>query len=183
MKAPAILGLGSVLIGLLVAACPYTAFASECEHGFLDDETVRNVGNIAVFRLVSAELDRTSAKAGRFKVFGKVEVIQTLRGNLGLKQISYSTDRQCGSRLDIGSYYAIFSPKAGETVEANSGNVVELGNSQDVAQASIKLIQLVMDDKVKFEDAFPRTYDRIDQEPVTPPCMEPKTRTSHPLIK
>lgn len=156
---------------LLIAMYCNMANACTCGYFSLDTAAVRNAQQVFIFRLVSAEIEeRTRTAIGYNEIIGRVEIVSQLRGvSNHVSELSFSTRRCCGTRLDVGGYFVAFLPTTGNRFEANNGNVVEIVPF-DLQDTQAK-INAVLAGKRRFEDVFSRdATDRTEQEPLIPPC-------------
>jgi len=158
------------LLLLLIAAYCNIAEACTCGFLYLDTAAVRSAQQIFVFRLVSAQI-KEGMRDGvrRDEVIAHIKIVSQLRGeSKHVNELSFSTQRCCGTRMDVGGYFVAFLPATGERFEANNGNVVEI-DPFDLENKQAK-ISAVLAGKMRFEDVFSRgDTDRTEQEPVPPP--------------
>jgi hypothetical protein len=163
---------------LLLLVAVYCNLAEACTCGYLslDTTAVRSAQQVFVFRLISARIDEgASIGMAHSKIIGRIEIIAEIRGSSDhVSELSFSTQRCCGTRLDVGGYFVAFLPQTGISFEANNGNVVEIGPAFDLPYTQAK-INAVLAGKRRFEDVFSREdTDRTEQEPVVaPPCPLP----------
>lgn len=163
---------------LLIAVCCNMAEACTCGYLSLDTSAVRSAQQIFVFRVVSAQIEE-GVRDGvpHDEIVARIKIISQLRGvSKHISELSFSTQRCCGSRLDVGGYFVAFLPATGKRFAANNGNVVEI-DPFDLQNKQGK-INAVLAGKLRFEDVFSRgDTDRTEQEPVPPPpCPLPKGR-------
>lgn len=163
---------------LLIAVCCNMAEACTCGYLSLDTTAVRSAQQIFVFRVVSAQIEE-DVRDGvpHDEIVARIKIISQLRGvSKHVSELSFSTQRCCGSRLDVGGYFVAFLPATGKRFAANNGNVVEI-DPFDLQNKQAK-INAVLAGKLRFEDVFSRgDTDRTEQEPVPPPpCPLPKGR-------
>lgn len=154
------------------------AEACTCGYLSLDTTAVRNAQQIFVFRVVSAQIEEgVRDDVPHDEIVARIKIISQLRGeSKHVSELSFSTQRCCGSRLDVGGYFVAFLPATGKRFAANNGNVVEI-DPFDLQNKQGK-INAVLAGKLRFEDVFSRgDTDRTEQEPVPPPpCPLPKGR-------
>lgn len=106
-------------------------------------------------------------------VRGKITVLSTIRGaRRQVDEIRFATSPCCGSRLDVGSVYALVTSNPQPVMVVNSGNLIELG--KDFTREKIlKDLDAVTSETKDVDEVFPRwVRDRLDQQPVQPPCRE-----------
>jgi len=161
---------------LLVAVYHNLAAACTCGFLFLDTAAARSAQQVFVFRLVSAEISGGTRNGADYnEIIGRIEIVSQLRGSSEhVGELSFSTQRCCGTRLDVGGYFVAFLPQTGKRFAANNGNVVEIDRF-DLQDTQVK-VNALLAGKTRFEDVFSKeATDRTEQEPVPPPpCPLPK---------
>lgn len=159
---------------ILIVAIIFSTAANACQCAFLpiNTQSVREAKNVFIFRLLSAELQNiNTADPLSGLVIGKIQVVETLRGSTNAKAIRYSTLYFCcGSRLDVGKYYAAFTSEVGMQLSANFGNLIEIGDmyvpKKDAFRAKI---ESVLTGNVKLAGAFSEhKLNRTAQIPFPP---------------
>jgi len=133
---------------------------------------VKSADHIFVFRLLSAEVDASHPKEIAWDVNGRIEYIESLRGNgKHFSNIHFSTlSFCCGARLDVGQFYIGFASGAGSTFDANTGNVLNAGSAG--YEALKGHVEQVMAGKAKFEDVI-SAFDQARTQQVPPPPTPP----------
>jgi hypothetical protein len=165
------LGLMRKFIAIVFAiALSGAAHACECAYPPLDTESVREAKNVFIFRLLSSELVRKGSDHPMSSiVVGKIEVVDTIRGTTKAKIIRYSTYQCCGTRLDVGKYYAAFASEVDTQLHGNGGNLLEVGEMYYPKQGSRAKIQAVLSGKRSLEKEFSEyALDRTQQVPRPP---------------
>jgi hypothetical protein len=155
---------------LLVAMYCSVVEACTCDFLYLDTAAVRSAQQVFVFRLVSARVEEhTRDGVAHDEIIARIKIVAQIRGvSEHVSELSFSTQRCCGTRLDVGGYFVAFLPQTGNRFAANNGNVVEV-DPFDLTNAQAK-INAVLAGKKRFEDVFSReATDRTEQEPVPPP--------------
>jgi len=154
----------------LAIALPGAANACQCAFPLLDTESVRDAKNIFIFRLLSAELQLDgSDQPLTTMVTGRIQVVDTIRGNTTAKTIRYSTHQCCGTRLDVGKYYAAFAPEPDSEFLGNNGNLLEVGETYYPKSGSRTKIESVISGRRSLEEAFSEyALDRTQQIPRPP---------------
>lgn len=166
---------------LLIAVCCNMAEACTCGFLSLDTAAVRSAQQIFVFRIVSAEVKDGMRDGVRHdKIIARIKIVSQIRGiSKHVSELSFSTQRCCGTRLDVGGYFVAFLPATGERFAANNGNVVEI-DPFDLQNKQAK-INAVLAGKMGFEDVFSRgETERTEQEPVHPPPCPLSSGTKSP---
>jgi len=157
---------------ILIAACCNMAEACTCGFLYLDTKAVRSAQQIFAFRVVSAQVkERVRDGVHHDEIIARIKIVSQVRGvSKHVSELSFSTQRCCGTRLDVGGYFMAFLPATGKRFAANNGNVVEI-NPFDLQNKQAK-INAVLAGKLRFEDVFSQgDTDRTEQEPVpSPPC-------------
>lgn len=157
---------------LLIAVYCNMANACKCGFLYLDTPAARSTQQIFIFRLVSAQVSASPPdRLGHSEVIARIKIVSQLRGvSNHVSELSFSTQRCCGTRLDVGGYFVAFLPPTGTRFAANNGNVVEI-DPFDLENKQAK-INAVLAGKLRFEDVFSRgDIDRTEQELVpAPPC-------------
>jgi len=153
---------------LYIFIFPHQAKSCTCEDSPLTTETARQAQHIFIFQLLSAKVGTDRDK--ELTIVGIVKNLDRLRGvGKPPKEIRFSTNKCCGTRLDVGGYFAAFLPNIGESFIANN-HVIEIGKEYTVKQ-SVELIRTILEGHKTLEDAFSREYlDRTEQFPAQPPC-------------
>jgi len=166
---------------LIFAMCCNMAEACTCGFLYLDTAAVRNAQQIFVFRLVSAQVKDGMRDGVRHdEIIARIDIVSQIRGtSKHVSELSFSTQRCCGTRLDVGGYFVAFLPTTGKRFAANNGNVVEI-DPFDLQNKQAK-IKAVLAGKMHFEDVFSRgDTDRTEQEPVPPPPCPLSKATKSP---
>jgi hypothetical protein len=165
------------LLLLLFALSFHMVQACTCKYLPLETASVRNAKQIFIFRLVDARVSNAKADVtADNETIGHIAVISQVRGaSKQVTELSFSTDRCCGARLDVGGYFVAFLPRTGRRFAANNGNIMQIGPMFTHPDTEAK-IRAVLSGGKKFEDVFSRAEtDRTEQEPVLPPCVKPGT--------
>ena len=161
------------VIMLLLSLASSACCASECLFHILDDDAVRRTEHVFVFRLLSAAIDQHAEKNEiLYQATGKIEVLESLRGNgKQFQNVRFTTFSLCGTRLDVGHMFLAFISGSGHAFDVSAENLFHIGSASDdslLAQA-----RKVVTGKIKFTD-FARTFasDRIREIPPPPtPCV------------
>ena len=159
-----------LIAAVLLLALSGAAYACQCAYPPLDTESVRGAKNVFIFRLLSSELvSKGSDQPLSTTVVGKIEVVDIIRGSAKAKAIRYSTYQCCGTRLDVGKYYAAFVSEVGPQLYGHSGNLLEVGEMYYPKQGSRAKIQAVLSGKRSLEKEFSEyALDRTQQVPRPP---------------
>ena len=159
------------LITIALALLGITANACTCPFVPLNTESARDAKQVFVFRLVDAALQREgSEQEVTTIVVGTIEVVADLRGTTNAKRIIYSTLWCCGTRLDVGKYYAAFISDNSEQFDAHSGNLLELGGYYAPGSNAGTKLRAVVAGQETLEKAFSEEKrDRTEQIPRPPP--------------
>lgn len=158
---------------LILVLSSGSAQACTCAYLPLETSTVRQAEHIFIFRLISAKVGADSIGSARHDdIIGHIQVVSQIRGaSKQVREISFSTERCCGARLDVGGYFVAFLPSLGKRVEVNNGNIVQLGPTSTHRDTEAQ-IRTVLAGAKNFEDVFSRRdTDRTEQEPVLAPCI------------
>ena len=155
---------------LIALAFSLPANACECAFPPLDTQSVREAKHVFIFRLLSAELQpKGSDQPLSTMVVGKIQVIDVLRGTTKATNIRFSTHQCCGTRLDVGKYYAAFTSEIGPELLGNSGNLIEVGAMYYPKSGAGAKIVAVLSGKKSLESVFSEyALDRTQQVPRPP---------------
>ncbi|NUO75919.1 MAG: hypothetical protein HOQ32_07885 [Lysobacter sp.] len=166
----------------LAFALPGIANACQCAFPPLDTESVREAKSIFIFRLLSAELQPTGSNQPlSTMITGKIQVVDTIRGSAEAKTIRYSTHQCCGTRLDVGKYYAAFTPGPSRELLGNSGNLLEVGEMYYPKSGSRAKIESVISGGRTLEKVFSEyALDRTQQIPRPPAPYCPSSEKRAP---
>jgi len=149
---------------------PCAAYACTCAEKSIDTGAIVKAKSVFVFRLVQAQIKAGHSNAYNTTIFGKIKIVDQIRGVRRFKEVEFSTAACCGSRLDVGGYFVAAVSEMGPRFFANSGNVMEVGKEYPLSETRGK-IQAVIKGKENFEAVFSRGFrDRTEQFPVLPPC-------------
>ena len=166
-----------VLIILCAMLFSGLAFACQCAYEPMSDSSVKAAKNIFVFRLISAEIaNKASIDGTDSKVIATIQAVDVVRGKAMYKKIYFSNHWCCGSRIDVGHFYAAFTSADGVSFSGNSGNLLHLGNMYDRENGFRKNVSLVLSGKSNIKNAF-SNYDMNRLEQVPPPPPPPSSRT------
>ncbi len=163
------------IVALLLTSWPVNA--CQCVFAPLDTQSVRDAKNVFVFRLLSAELQTAgSDQPLTTTVAGRIQVVDILRGTSNARNIRYSTHQCCGTRLDVGKYYAAFTSEIGSELLGNSGNLIEAGEMYYPSSGVRAKIEAVLSGKKRLESVFSEyALDRTQQVPRPPAPYCPKS--------
>jgi hypothetical protein len=128
---------------------PLGAWACVCNDQPLDSTTAQRATQIFVFQLVSAEFEPSTGE-----VVGKIRVIESLKGDPHPQEIRYATSLCCGIRLDVGQFYIGFENTDAHTLAANSGNILDLGESYSPMSPTLRSLKDVLAKKKEWSRAF-----------------------------
>jgi hypothetical protein len=153
-----------------VIALSGIADACECAFSPLSTESVRSAKSVFVFRLLSSELQAKGSDLPiSAVVVGKIQVVDVIRGTSKAKTILYSTHQCCGTRLDVGKYYAAFVQADEAQLLGNSGNLIELGEMYYPTRGSRAKIEAMLAGRKSLEKSFSEySLDRTQQVPRPP---------------
>ena len=114
---------------LIVAFWPSTSLASTCVFGEVTDEAFSSAKYIFVFRVLRTEIHEVkSVPIGTEPGFGRLRVVENLRGSAPHESFTFAAHRGCGSKIVPGHYYlGVSSSPKGEFV-AGPATVLDLGS-------------------------------------------------------
>ena len=167
---------------LLIIVCAMLfsslAFACQCAYDPMSDSSVKAARNIFVFRLISAEIaNKASADGTDSTVLATIQVVDVVHGKALYKKVSFSNHWCCGSRIDVGHFYAAFTSTDGVSFSGNSGNLLHLGNMYYPESGFRKNVSLVLSGKSNIKNAFSNyNTDRLEQVPPPPPPPSSRAR-------
>jgi len=99
-----------------------------CAWSVLDVESARAAQHVFIFQLMSAEFTSEGDGSVIYEgASGTVRVIESLRGDgAQFRSLTFNTSICCGSRLDVGHYYAAFTSEDGPSFPAGGGSIVNI---------------------------------------------------------
>lgn len=113
----------SFYLAMLVVVWHSPLMACDCQFSEISADAVRSAGVVLIGKVRNAQL---SAQYDRH-VVGEIEVVRTLVGEIsGSLGFSYSTVWCCGSRIEVGSYYLVFTNST-DDLFLHHGNTLHLG--------------------------------------------------------
>lgn len=163
--------MGRILVLVLGIFSAAAADACVCSTVQLGNKEVQAARYVFVFRLMDAHVDaeQDTPIVSSESVIGTIRVAAHVRGRTKAKEIRYSTDYCCGSRLEVGKNYIGFLGSDGGRFYASASNVIPLWGyfGRDEADS----LEAVLRGKKKLEDAFAYGIGEINQvRPPPPPC-------------
>lgn len=155
----------------LFMLCSSLANACSCSYDYISDETVRNAKSVFVFQLISARLiNEPSEELPENRLQATVSIVKSLRGAATVKSFDYSTFWCCGSRLEVGKYYAaILEDVPVTSFFGHAGNLIALGDDWDDWESRAKLLDRVVAGKLSFQKAVGEFASNIGSPPPPPP--------------
>jgi hypothetical protein len=161
-----------VAIVMLTLASP-AAFACECSYSPLGDSTVLAAKSIFVFQLMSAEVEfGGEVEPAAQAVSARVKLVEHLGGVEDSHELmSYSTLSCCGSRLDVGHFYAAFLTEPAVPFVGHPGNLLHLGEYYRPRSSEALHLKSVVAGQRKLEEAygkFPGERQHQISRPPTP---------------
>jgi hypothetical protein len=162
----------SVVAVLLLALAPSAALSCECSYAPISDATVRSAKSVFVFQLVAAEVRFGEEVAPASQaITAKLRFIENLRGGeTSQTTMNYSTFWCCGSRLDIGHFYAAFLSESGAPFYGHPGNLLHLGEFYEPESSEGARLKSVVSGERALEEVYGRFADeRQNQVPRPPP--------------
>ncbi len=165
--------LSRVLSALLGISFYLPVAACECSFGPLSQHEVDAAEQVFVFQLVAAEHVASDSRPGEH-VAAKIRVVDTLLGSNAPTRMRYSTFWCCGSKLDVGHYYAAFLPgEVSDSFFAHAGNLLPLG--EFLLEAQLDRLQRVVARTGRLDACFGEWPSRwIEISPPAPPPLLPK---------
>jgi hypothetical protein len=170
-----------ILIFLCAILFSGLALACQCAYEPMSDNSVKAAKNIFVFRLISAEIaNKASTDGTDSTILATIQIVDVVRGSAAYKKIYFSNHWCCGSRLDVGHFYAAFTSTGGVSFSGNTGNLLDLGNMYYPEIEFRKNIPFVLTGKMSINKAF-ANYDinRLEQVPPPPPPPTPHIKKRH----
>jgi hypothetical protein len=165
---------------LAIAVAPSAALGCECSYAPIGDSTVRASKSIFVFQLLAAEVQYGEEVAPASQaIAAKVRVIEHLSGQDDRPAaMSYNTLRCCGTRLDVGHFYAAFLSEPGDPFFGHPGNLLHLGEFYEPESSRSSRLKSVVSGELTLEDAYGRFPDERQNQfpPPPPPCPRESSR-------
>lgn len=159
---------------LLLVLAPFAAIGCECSYPPLGDRTVRAAKSVFVFQLVSAEIqpadvDVSGPEAQALKA--RIRIVEHLGGTTASREtMRYDTQRCCGTRLDVGHFYAAFLPSPTAEFHGHAGNLLHLGEYYQAESSEADRLKSVVSGRRTLEAAYGEfPGERQHQIPRPPP--------------
>jgi hypothetical protein len=169
----------SLLFALLFTTTQ--ALACSCSFTAVDENTVREAEQVFVFKLVSARSVDDARVEQPWRdalVVAEIEVVEVLRGGPLHRRMHFSTAQCCGSRLDVGKYYAAFLPADEAEFFGHMGNLIEIGPGLGVKGRVDDLKSVLAGKRTLAQEFGEYPSDRITTVPRPPaPCPDQTAKT------
>lgn len=142
----------------------------ECTYSFLDHKLASTAKTVVAFRLEQARLD----PADPHLVYGTVAEPDVLKGDAHPASVKYSIHWCCGSRLEVGSYYAVFLNSSEDEPLVHPGNLLLMSDGFGSHSHAMERLKKVISGEGALEEHFgPFPSSSVMREPVPPPPICP----------
>jgi hypothetical protein len=110
-------------------------------------------------------------------ISARIRIVDNLRGISKVATMRYSAHLCCGTRLDLGKYYAAFDADATDDFFGSPGNLMEIGEMYGRESSQAIKLRSVVAGKETLEHAFGEfPSERLMTIPRPPdPCPVAKT--------
>lgn len=164
----------SLVATVILALASTAVFGCECSYSPLGDHAVVGASNIFVFQLMSAEVESDVAPEAQ-ALIARVKVVEHIRGvEYSHELMRYSTLWCCGSRLDVGHFYAAFLTEPATPFVGHPGNLLHLGEYYSSESSEALNLKAVVVGQRRLEEAYGEfPGERQHQLPRPPkPCPQ-----------